>query len=389
MTSETRPYQMCTVTVMDTTDPDIWFDEDGVSSHAINFRKNLQPIVEAANSGKRLDELEQLFARIKKAGEGKPYDCVVGVSGGVDSTYLILQAVKHGLRPLAVHFDSGWNSELAVDNINNIIKRLDLDLYTDVVDWREMRDLQLSFFKASVANCDIPTDHAFPSVAYQQAAKYGIKYILSGSNLSSESILPESWGYSATDARHVKAIQKRFGTVPLKTYPTLGRVKRHGWYEAFKGIRSVDPLNYMPYRYDEAKQTITDELGWRDYGGKHYESVFTRYFQGYYLPHKFGFDKRKAHYSSLIMSGQMTRDEALEKLQSPTYDESLREQDHAFIAKKLGVTTDELEEIFARPPVNHLDYPNDVRSWEFSLEVARVIRGLLPDKLVRKLRGTD
>ena len=387
MDPETRPYQMCTVTVMDTTDPDIWFDDEGVSSHVINFRKNRQAVVEAANSGRRLGELEQLFARVKESGKGKPYDCVVGVSGGVDSSYLILQAVKHGLRPLAVHFDSGWNSELAVDNINNIIKKLDLDLYTDVVDWREMRDLQLSFFKASVANCDIPTDHAFPSVAYHQAAKYGIKYILSGSNLSSESILPEGWGYSATDARHVKAVQKQFGSVKLKTYPTLGRIKRHGWYEGVKGIRSVDPLNYMPYRYDEAKRTITEELGWRDYGGKHYESVFTRYFQGYYLPQKFGFDKRKAHYSSLIMSGQMTRDEALESLQKPTYDEALRTQDHAFIAKKLGVSVEELEEIFARPRVDHLEYPNDVRQWELALDTATMIRKLTPDWLVHKLRG--
>ena len=387
MTSEPRPYQMCTVSVMDTTDPDIWFDENGVSSHVINYRDRLQPIVDAANNGERLAELEQLFARIKQAGEGKPYDCVVGVSGGVDSTYLILQAVKHGLRPLAVHFDSGWNSELAVDNINNIIRKLNLDLYTDVVDWREMKDLQLSFFKASVANCDIPTDHAFPSVAYQQAAKYGIKYILSGSNLSSESILPESWGYSATDARHVKAIQKRFGTVKLKTYPTLGRVKRHGWYEMVKGIRTVDPLNYMPYRYDDAKKTITEELGWRDYGGKHYESVFTRYFQGYYLPQKFGFDKRKAHFSSLIMSGQMTRDDALKKLESPTYDESLRAQDHQFIAKKLGVSVSELEEIFSRPPVDHLDYPNDVKRWGLALKFPTILRKALPDKLVHMLRG--
>ncbi len=387
MTSEPRPYQMCTVSVMDTTDSDIWFDENGVSSHVINFRRDLQPIVDAASNGKRLGELELLFAKIKEEGKDKPYDCVVGVSGGVDSSYLILQAVKNGLRPLAVHFDSGWNSELAVDNINNIIKRLNLDLFTDVVDWREMQDLQLSFFKASVPNCDIPTDHAFPSVAYQQAAKYGIKYILSGSNLAAESILPVSWGYSSSDARHVRAIQKRFGSVRLKTYPTLGRVKRF-WYEKVKGIKTVDPLNYMPYFYDEAKKAITEELGWRDYGGKHYESVFTRYFQGYYLPHKFGFDKRKAHYSSLIMSGQMNRDEALENLKQPTYDKALRDQDHQFVAKKLGVSVEELEEIFARPPVSHLDYPNILREQQLYLKTLTTIRRFTPDWLVRLVRGS-
>ena len=386
MTAEQRPYQMCTITVMDTTDPDIWFDGEGVSSHVLAYQRDFQSIVENASSGKRRAELEQLFSEIKQAGEGKPYDCVVGVSGGVDSTYLILQAVKHGLRPLAVHFDSGWNSELAVDNINNIIRKLDLDLYTDVVDWREMRDLQLSFFKASVPNCDIPTDHAFPSVAFQQAAKYGIKYILSGSNFAAESILPVSWGYSSSDAKHVRAIQKQFGTVRLKTYPTLGRLRRF-WYESVKGIKTVSPLNYMPYFYDEAKQTITEELGWRDYGGKHYESVFTRYFQGYYLPHKFGFDKRKAHYSSLILSGQMTREEALQRLEQPTYDDSLRDQDHQFVAKKLGVSVEELEEIFARPPVDHLKYPNILRQQQFYLKTLVTIRKLVPDWAVHLVRG--
>ena len=358
MTGE-QPYQMCVRTVMDTTDPEIWFDENGVSSHALNYDERFAADVEAATSGHRLPELNAMIAKIKAAGVGKPYDCVVGISGGVDSTYLILQAVKLGLRPLAVHFDSGWNSELAVNNIENIVTKLNLDLYTDVVDWREMKDLQLSFFKASVPNADIPTDHVFASVSYQQAKKYGIKYILSGHNLVSESILPTAWGYDAADSKHVKAIQKRFGSVKLKTYPLLGPFKRHLWYEIINGITSFDPLNYMPYDYADAKAEIARELGWRDYGGKHHESVFTRYFQGYYLPHKFGFDKRQAHLSSLILSRQTTRDAALSELEQPPYDERLRKQDHEFIAKKLGVSTSELEQIFARPPAAHLDYPHE------------------------------
>lgn len=374
MSPEPRPYQICTVTVMDTTDPDIWFDKDGVSSHVLDFRRWKQAIVEAANKGQRLDGLKRLFDTIKESGRGKPYDCVIGISGGVDSTYLTLQAVKHGLRPLVVHFDSGWNSELAVSNISNLVNRLNLDLFTDVVDWREMRDLQLSFFKASVANCDIPTDHAFARVAFEQAQKYNIKYILSGGNLASESILPGSWGYTAHDARHLKAIQKRFGSVPLKTYPLLGMMKRYGWYQTVNGIKSVRPLDYMPYRYEDAKKVITEELGWRDYGGKHYESVFTRYFQGYYLPHKFGFDKRKAHYSSLILSGQMTREEALAKLERPPYDESLRTQDHLFIAKKLNVSVEELEQIFNAPPVDHLEYPNEKWFWDLLRKLLLPIR---------------
>lgn len=366
-------YQMCVRTVMDTTDPEIWFDEQGVSSHALHFDEAFATDVAAAQRGDRLPQAEQLVAEIKAAGAGKPYDCVIGVSGGVDSTYLTLQAVRMGLRPLIVHFDSGWNSELAVGNISNLVERLGLDLFTDVVDWREMKDLQLSFFKASVPNADIPTDHVFAAVAYQQARKYGIKYVISGHNLVSESILPTAWGFDAGDARHLKAIQRRFGTVKLKSYPLLGYFKRYVWFEILNGIRTVDLLNYLPYDYATAKQTISAEVGWRDYGGKHHESVFTRYFQGYYLPTKFGFDKRKAHLSSLILAGQATREDALAALEEPPYDPALRRQDHEFIAKKLGVSTAELEEIFARPPRSHRGYPYDKYLWPLT---KRVLRGI-------------
>ena len=361
---QTSEYQICLRTVMDTTDPDIWFDEHGVSSHALNFDRNFAGILAANASGASRPELERVVAEIKAAGAGKPYDCIIGVSGGVDSSYLVLQAVRLGLRPLLVHFDSGWNSELAVGNIANIVERLGLDLYTQVVDWREMKDLQLAFFKASVPNCDIPTDHAFASVAYEQAKKYGIKYVLSGHNLVSESILPTAWGHDAGDARHLRAVHRRFGTRRLKSYPVFGHVKRYLWYEIINGIKSVAPLNLMPFDYRTAKAEIAQELGWRDYGGKHHESVFTRYFQGYYLPTKFGFDKRKAHLSSLILAGQLTREEALAELEHPPYDAALRKQDHEFIAKKLGVTTTELEEIFRRPPKAHTDYPTE-KLWPY------------------------
>ncbi|MFB8386170.1 N-acetyl sugar amidotransferase [Microbacterium sp. NPDC055910] len=368
--------QVCTRTVMDTTDPDVWFDDAGVSSHALRFDELFADRVERAQTGGRADELSAIVDKIKRSGEGKPYDCVIGVSGGVDSSYLVLQAVKLGLRPLAVHFDSGWNSELAVSNIERIVKKLDLDLYTDVVDWREMRDLQLSFFKASVANCDIPTDHAFPAVAYRQAAKYGIKYILTGSNYATESILPKSWGYSAADVRHVKGIQRRFGSVKLRTYPTMGLFGRYVWYPRARGITTVALLNYMPYYKTEAKQAIADELGWRDYGGKHYESVFTRYFQGYYLPTKFGFDKRKAHLSSLILSGQIDREDALAQLAVSDYDDALRRQDEEFIAKKLGVSAEEFRRILDQAPVDHLEYPNEKWLWDLALRVSGKFPGV-------------
>lgn len=381
VTAEARPYQRCTRTIMDTTDPDIWFDNNGVSSHALIFDEHLADEVRAIQAGERLDALQQLVAEMKRAGEGKPYDCVIGISGGVDSSYLALQAVRLGLRPLAVHFDSGWNSEIAADNIHNLVTRLGLDLYTQVVDWREMKDLQLAFFKASLANCDIPTDHAFGYVSYQQAQKYGIKYVLSGHNYVSESILPKAWGYDSGDAKHLKAVHKKFGTVKLKTYPVMGLAKRKLWYPEVRRIRSIPLLNYMPYVYKDAKREIAEELGWRDYGGKHYESVFTRYFQGYYLPRKFGYDKRLAHYSSLILSDQMTRDEALAMMESTNYPEELRKQDHEFIAKKLGVTVDELEAIYELPPVDYTAYPNSQASMRRLFAVTAQV-GLI----LRKLR---
>lgn len=380
MSAEPRPYQRCTRTIMDTTDPDIWFDENGVSSHALVFDERVAPVLFPAQRGERLGELDKLVTTIKAAGQGKPYDCVIGVSGGVDSSYLALQAVKLGLRPLAVHFDSGWNSELAVGNIHSLVTTLGLDLYTHVADWREMKDLQLSFLKASVANADTPTDHAFGWVAYTQAAKYGIKYILSGSNYASESILPESWGYNADDSRHLKAVQRRFGKVKLKTYPVMGMFKRHIWYPFARRIQIVAPLNYMPFAYKDAKRAITEELGWRDYGGKHYESVFTRYFQGYYLPHKFGYDKRLAHYSSLILSDQITRDEALSLLETTNYPEDLRKQDHEFIAKKLGVTLEELEAFCALPSVSYTAYPNSHTFWGRARRLATPV-----DRLARRV----
>jgi N-acetyl sugar amidotransferase len=374
----TRPYQRCTTTVMDTTDPEIKFDDRGVSSYVPYFAKVIAPVLVPAQAGGRVSELEALVERIKADGRGKPYDCIIGISGGVDSTFLTLQAVRLGLRPLCVHFDSGWNSELAVDN--NLVTTLDLDLYTQVVDWREMRDLQLAYLKSGIANADTPTDHAFGYVAFHQAKKYGIKHIISGANYVSESILPASWEYTSDDAKLLKAIHRRFGTVKLKTYPVMGSFTRSLWYPYARGIKSHQLLNYLPYHYAEAKATIASEVGWRDYGGKHYESVFTRWSQGFYLPTRFGFDKRIAHYSSLILSGEMTRDEAMELLETPNYPKELRAQDNEFMAKKLGISTAELNQIVMSPPKHYTDYPNSDASarrlFAFTVLVGRILRKL-------------
>ncbi len=374
---ETRAYQQCTVTVMDTTDPDIQFDADGASSYVSFFNTRYAATLERAQRGERADELSALVEKIKADGRGKPYDIVIGISGGVDSTYLTLSAVRLGLRPLCVHFDSGWNSEAAVDNIHNLVTSLGLDLYTQVVDWREMRDLQLAFLKSGTANADTPTDHAFGYVAYHQAQKYGIKHILSGSNLVSESILPTAWGYTSADSKHLKAIHRRFGSAKLKTYPVMSSLVRTLWYPYVRGISTHALLNYLPYHYADAKEQIAAEVGWRDYGGKHYESVFTRWFQGYYLPERFGFDKRLAHYSSLILAGEMSRDEALAMLSAPNYPEELRVQDHEFIAKKLGISVGELDEIMATPARSYTDYPNSEASTKALFDFTARVGGLL------------
>lgn len=369
----TRPYQICTRCVMDTSDPEITFDDTGLCSHCQRYDSMVRDIVARADRGERQSELDAIVAQIKERGRGHDYDCIMGLSGGVDSSYVAYTAKRLGLRPLAVHFDSGWNSELAVNNIENIVKKLGIDLHTHVVDWEEMRDLQLAFFKASVANCDIPTDHAFPAILYREAARNGIKYILSGSNYATEFILPSAWGYQSGDLRHLRDIHNRFGLHKLREYPTIGFFQQYIWYPYVRGIRTVKPLNYLPYNKFEAKKTIIRELDWRDYGGKHYESVFTRFFQGYYLPVKFGYDKRRAHLSSLINAGQVTREEALTELGHPTYDPKLQADDKAFVAKKLGVSVAELDEIFLLPNKDYTEYASYAKLFEVGLKVKRAL----------------
>lgn len=354
-----KSYQICTRCVMDTSDPDITFDSQGVCCHCLSYDVNAKRIVDAADSGAAQGELERIVASISTTGKGNEYDCVIGLSGGVDSTYVALKVREFGLRPLAVHFDSGWNSELAVNNIENIVKRLDIDLVTYVCDWEEMRDLQLAFFKAGVANCDTPTDHAFLAILYRTAAKYNIKHVVTGTNFATEYILPRAWGYSPADVTHLRAIHKKFGKRQIENYPTLGFFSRFVYYPLIKGLRIVRILNYMPYNKAAVKEIIKEKLDWRDYGGKHYESVFTRFFQAYYLPVKFGFDKRKAHLSSLIVSGQITRKEALDELELPTYPADLLAHDKEFISKKIGITVNEFEKIMGQSPRHYSEYPNE------------------------------
>jgi N-acetyl sugar amidotransferase len=300
-----------------------------------------------------------LVAHLKRQGKGKPYDCIMGLSGGVDSSYLAWLAVKKlDLRPLVVHVDAGWNSELAVNNIQSIVQRLGLDLHTLVVDWEEIRDLQRSYFRAGIANLDVPQDHAFFASLLKEARKYGIRDILNGGNMQTESILPDAWGYDASDPTSIQGIQDRFGSVRLKRYPMTSNLERLIINPYIRRMRSHRPLEYIDYNKDEAKELLKSELGWRDYGGKHYESVFTKFFQAHYLPTKFGYDKRLAHLSSLIVSGQMTKQQARAEMQQPLYDPIELEEDRIYWVKKLGLTMDEYTRVMAEKPSFYSDFPH-------------------------------
>ena len=348
-------HQVCTRLVMDTTDPEITFDEDGVCNYWHEYEVYRATLPDAAERERRL---LSLVAEIKAHGKGKKYDCLIGLSGGVDSSYLAYLAHKHGLRPLAMHFDNGWNSELAVSNIEKLVSTFGFDLETFVMDWEEFRDLQRAYFKASVVDLEIPTDHMIFGALHKTAARHNIKYLLSGGNQATEWLLPRAWYYKKFDLVNVKGIHKAFGERPMKMLPALG-VWEQAYYHFVKGIRSVYLLDLIDYNKPRAKQFLIEELGWRDYGGKHHESIFTRFYQGYILPRKFDIDKRKAHLSSMILSGQATREEALAELQQPTYDERLQQQDKDYVAKKLGFTPEEFEGLLTQPNRRHEEFGVD------------------------------
>ena len=347
-------YIRCSRCVMDTTDPEIAFDADGVCSHCHSY--DMIQARYGIPADRREELLAQSIQRIKDEGRGKKYDCIIGLSGGVDSTYVALKVKELGLRPLAVHMDGGWNSELAVSNVENIIDRLGIDLFTCVVEWDEMRDLQLSIFRSGVPNCDIPQDHAIVAALHLAASAFGVRTIVRGVNFATESVLPRAWGYTSMDLHHIRAIHRRYGRVKLKTFPVCSIFKL-AYFHMVKKISYFDILNYLEYDKDLAKQVIINKLGWRDYGGKHHESLFTKFFQSYYLVKKFGFDKRLAHLSNLVLAGAMTRDLALKELEKPAYDERKINQEINFVANKLEIKVEELEQILSAPPRLHKEFP--------------------------------
>jgi N-acetyl sugar amidotransferase len=374
-----REYQMCARCVMDTTDIDINFDANGVCNHcrvAEHYIKHYSPV------DRREVLLRQMIAEVKKYGEGKPYDSIIGLSGGVDSSYLAVKIGEWGLRPLAVHVDAGWNSELAVKNIDQIVTKVGLDLHTHVVDWEEMRDLQLAFLRSNLANQDVPQDHAFFAALYNYAVKNKIKYVISGSNYATESILATSWGYNAMDIRHVRGVHARFGRCKLKTFPLVGFFKYHIYYPDVRKMTVLEPLNLIDYRKEDAIDYLEKNYGWRYYGGKHYESRWTRFFQAYYLPTKYGYDKRKAHLASLIIAGEITRETALLELEKPLYTENELSEDKAFVAKKLGISVAELDDLVAAPPRHYTEFPNH-EALARRLSAGRAVLGAGMEKLRR------
>lgn len=366
-----RPYQRCTQCVMDTTDSKIEFDEKGVCDHCRNFEKNNKPFWKPQEN--RFAELEEVAKKIRKAGKGKDYDCILGLSGGADSSYLafIAKEVMH-LRPLILVVDTGWNLNVAVENIEKIVKGLNLDMYTEVVNWKEMADLQLSFFKSSISSCDIQ-DHCIFASLYNYAVKHKIKYVLTGSNNSTEFIRPPiEWLYM-NDIVMLKDIHRKFGKIPLKTFPLCGMLKYKILYRYFYGMKRVYPLDYVVYDKEQAMELLHEKFAWTKYENKHYENVFTRFFEGYYLTNKFGYDTRKNVCSNEILIGVMTRDEALEILAKPPYDPEQMELDKEYVAKKIGITAQEFDEIIAQPNKTPSDYKNQMWIIRFGVFFSKLL----------------
>ena len=362
--------RLCTKTVMDNTDPDISFDEFGVS----NWWHDYQKILKTRPSGEdRSDLLDKELRKIKESGKAKQYDCILGLSGGVDSSYMAYLAKQWCLRPLVVHFDNGWDDELAVRNIEIIVKKLGFPLQTFVMNWTEFRDLQRAYFRASVLDLDVPDDHMIFGALHKIAYEHRIQYVLSGNNLATEWLLPPAWYYSKFDLVNLMGIHRAFGQVPMNHLPKLG-VWQRLYYQRVKLIQDVKILDLVPYKKLDAKRFLMDEFGWRDYGGKHYESVFTRFYQGYILPTKYGIDKRKAHLSNLICNEEITRAEALEELANPPDDLVRQRDDKRYVAKKLGWTEAEFEDILALPQRPHEDFGTDAlqsRRADFVMKVCQ------------------
>ena len=366
-------FYICSNCVMDTSDSKITFDAKGVCDHCNTYYKDILPRWHTDERGELA--LVKLLNKVKEAGEGKDFDCIMGMSGGIDSSYLLyVMKEKYGLRPLVFHVDAGWNSQIAVNNIERLIDGLGLDLYTDVINWEEIKDLQLAFFKSGVPHIDVPQDHAFFATMYKFAAKNKIKYILTGGNYSTECVRnPKEWMYYQSDSIQLKDIHKQFGQSPLTSFPVTNILWHKIFLPYFKGIQLVRPLDYVPYNKEKAMQLLVDKFGYQKYPQKHFESRFTRFYESYWLTERFGYDTRKVQYSSLILTNQMTREEALDKLSKPAYDVENIHHDFEYVAHKLEISIEELRSYFDAPKKTYKDYKSQER---FYLIGARILKFL-------------
>ncbi len=349
-------YQICSRCVMDTTDPLISFNEKGECNHCTHFIEVRSKYQYNAEKSER--ELQSLIEQIKKDGKGKKYDVILGLSGGIDSSYAAYIAKNLGLRILAVHMDNGWNAEEAVQNIKNIADKLNIDYETTVLNWNEFKEIQLAFLKAGVPEAETPTDIAIPAVFHKIAAKYGVKHIISGGNMATEGILPKHWHYNAKDMKYFKSIVHKYAATPIRTFPTFG-FQKEMYYKLIRKIKIVYLLNYVPYDKEQAMELLKEKLDWQYYGGKHYESKYTGFIQSFYLFNKFGIDYRRATLSTQICNGIIEREEALTILRNKPYKDEKIEHDKKYIAKKLGIQINEFENILQKPGNWYTNYPND------------------------------
>ncbi|MBL4597202.1 MAG: N-acetyl sugar amidotransferase [Robiginitomaculum sp.] len=351
----------------------IVFDDKGVCDHCNTYHSKILPNWDTGPQGRA--ELEEVIETIKADGKGKDFDCIVGMSGGIDSSYLTYLAKKEfGLRPLVFHVDAGWNSQTAVNNIQVLVDKLGLDLYTEVIDWEEMRDLQLAFFKSRVSHIDTPQDHSFFATMYKFALQHKVKYVLTGANFSTECIRnPIEWMYYQSDSIQIKDIHRQFGSKPLIHYPLTSILWHKIYLPYIKGIKVIKPLNHIPYIKTEAVKMLIREFGWQPYPQKHFESRFTRFYEGYWLPQKFGYDTRRVQFSSLILTDQMTREDALKQLETSPYDQETIHHDFEYIATKLQVSIAELQSYLDAPNKSYKDYKSQDSIYKYGAMAMKLL----------------
>lgn len=375
-------YQICTSCVMDTSDPEISFNDEGICDHCQNFNKNIKDDL-FNNDKNRFKDLKKICEDINRNDNKEGYNCLAGISGGVDSSYLLHIIVKElKLKPLVVHVDTGWNSKESVNNIEKLVDKLNLDLHTEVINWREMRDLQVSFFKAGHPNLDIPQDHAIWASMHKLVVKHKIKYLFTGGNMATECIRePLEWSYHASDLRHINDIHKKFGSIDLKTFPLCNIFTYKIYYKFFKNLKTIQLLNYFDFNKEDAMKLLEKEYGWLRYSHKHYESRFTKFFEGYWLVKKFNIDVRKVHFSSLIMTNQLNRDEALKLIENIPYDRNEISNEINFIKNKLNISDLEFEEYLKAPPKSFKEYKSYNTLIQLFVKISRFLK--LENRLIR------